>query len=356
MGLTAAMALGIGVPAAQAAAPPLGVLASSPAGDGGVVVRAARITAEGLLPTLAQGSDGGVVIRLYIAHATAYGMHLIRNQALGGTSWGLGIDSPGPVELTDLTADVTALGMRGVGLKLDVRVLGLTLTDVYLRCDRLTAAQVSLPSMLLKTEPTVPDQGTAPLLDLRTLVPVNGQGLADLINGILSGSGIGTEAKDAQGKSTTANPGSGSGTEVNGSVPAGGGEHGGTSGGPGTPAPSPSDFSPAWRPLPPRGEGSAGSGASGGPPQEQSPGTEPAMGERMPPALGMPPELLPFSGDRTSGGGTSHPSTGPQAGGTVEQSPAQSTGEAPAENPAPAGSINGTSGLDSLLRSLLGGR
>lgn len=155
----------------------------------GIVVRADRIEAQGLLPSLATGSDGGLVIRLQIRRATAYGLRLIRNQSetQSDFSWGMRIDSPGPVVLDDLVADVTALGLRGIGLKLDVSIPQLALQDVFLRCSRLAAGHVSMPSMNLHTDKRIEDSGTAPLIDLRSLTLINGQGVADLINGLLSG-------------------------------------------------------------------------------------------------------------------------------------------------------------------------
>ncbi|MBX6396219.1 MAG: hypothetical protein IRY98_11085, partial [Alicyclobacillaceae bacterium] len=154
-----------------------------------IVVRADRIEAEDLLPSLATGSDGGLVIRLQIRRATAYGLTLTGNQphTPAGIPWGLRMDSPGPAVLDQLVADATALGLEGIGIQLDRPVPHMVLNHVFLRCDRLAASHVSIPSMKLTTSKGVSNSGTAPILDLRSLSVVNGQGAVDLINGLLSG-------------------------------------------------------------------------------------------------------------------------------------------------------------------------
>lgn len=205
--------------------------------DSGIVVRADRIEVQGLLPSLAMGGDGGLVIRLRIHRATAYGLRVIGNQSQtsAGFPWGMRIDSTGPAVLEGLLADTTALGLRGAGLKLDVPFPQLTLRDVFLRCTRLTAGHVFMPSMKLHTDKGIEDSGTAPIIDLRSLTVINGEGVVDLLNGLLSGdsSGAGGQAKGEApsgpqrdgGKEAEAsrNPEAGSAETTSGSVETGSG-------------------------------------------------------------------------------------------------------------------------------------
>jgi phosphotransferase system HPr (HPr) family protein len=162
-----------------------GVSLTRTAPEEGVIVRAARLEIQGLIPSLTVTESGRLALRLSARRAKAYGMELVTGQKTPAGPWGVGIGDTGPVSIQGLDTDATTLGfkVKGPPLELDKPLPSVVLYDVYLKVERLDADSVGMPQMGLQTKEKVSLAPDGPVLDLGRLPKGQGlKGLTDLVN------------------------------------------------------------------------------------------------------------------------------------------------------------------------------
>jgi len=156
----------------------------------GIVVRAERIEAQGLLLSLTVTENGRTAVRLFAKRARAHGLELVTGQKnTPAGAWGMAIGDRGPVTIQGLVTDATALGFKVKGplLKLDQPLPSVVLHDVYLKVERLDTDRIGLPQAKLETKREVSLASGDPVLDLGRLPGLPRlKGLTDRVNEVLA--------------------------------------------------------------------------------------------------------------------------------------------------------------------------
>jgi phosphotransferase system HPr (HPr) family protein len=162
----------------------------------GIVIRAERIEAQGLIPLLTTSENGRLAVRLFAKEAKVYDMELVvKKKSTPSGQWGMNIQDSGPVLIQGLIADATALGfkIKGPPLQLGKPLPDVVLYGVYLKVERMNADRVEMPLVDLQTKQDVTLSSDGPVIDMDQLPKANGlKTLTDIVNNLLaslSGSG-----------------------------------------------------------------------------------------------------------------------------------------------------------------------
>ncbi len=162
-----------------------GTVTTSNANQSYFYVHADEIQAQGvfLQPTSIYGKLG---VELQFSKLVLYGMQLVKNTS---STDGIEIQSSGPVLLNNVTIDAVGLGFSGVGLKLNVLLPNLVLTDVNLMATRLFTDDANIPDLSLHAIAQPIGVNTGNMVDLNqipfsgTLALVSSE-LDSLLNGM----------------------------------------------------------------------------------------------------------------------------------------------------------------------------
>lgn len=148
------------------------VHASPAANPSSFYIHADKIQAQGafLEPISTSGKLG---VELRFSELVLYGMKLVKNTSISGSTDAIEIQSTGPVRLNNVTVDVVGLGFRGVGVKLNVLLPDLVLTDVNLMATRLISDEANIPGLSLHVNEQPIGVNTGNMVDL-TQIPLSG--------------------------------------------------------------------------------------------------------------------------------------------------------------------------------------
>jgi phosphotransferase system HPr (HPr) family protein len=175
----------------------------------GIVIRAERIEAQGLIPSLTTTENGRLAVRLYVKKAKIYDMELVvKKKSTQSRLWGMNIQDSSPVLIEGLVADATALGfkIKGPPLQLDKPFPAVVLYDVYLKVERMEADRVGMPQVDLQTKQDVNLSSQGPVIDMDLLPKAN---VTDIINDLLasfSGSGSTDDSPGTRSDNPTYQP------------------------------------------------------------------------------------------------------------------------------------------------------
>lgn len=176
---------------------------SRTAPEEGIVIRAERIEAQGLIPSLTTTENGRLALRLFAKKAKVDDMELVvGKKSTPSGQWGMDIHDAGPVLIQGLVADATALGfkIKGPPLQLDKPLPAVVLYDVYLKVERMDADRVGMPQVDLQTKQDVILSSDGPVIDMGRLPKVNGlKALTDIVNDLLAGLSGSDSTEDPHG-------------------------------------------------------------------------------------------------------------------------------------------------------------
>ncbi|MDN4595260.1 hypothetical protein [Polycladomyces subterraneus] len=158
--------------------------------DEGIVIRADRIEAQGLIPSLTTTENDRLAVRLFAKRAKVYDMKLlIGKKSSPSGQWGMEIQDAGPISIQGLVADVTALGfkIKGPLLQIDKPLPAVVLYDVYLKVKQMDTDRVRMPQVDLETKQGVILSSNGPVIDMGRLPKANGlKALTDTVNDLLA--------------------------------------------------------------------------------------------------------------------------------------------------------------------------